>query len=80
MDRYWTAVLAFWIAIVFFASLKATTEVNLPFIQVLGGGGIAGNPIAGFGRRLGSGATGTAGGGDDPDAVARVLRGTDENV
>lgn len=80
MDRYWTAVLAFWIAIVFFASLKATTEVNLPFIQVLAGGGIAGNPIAGFGRRLGSGATGTAGGGDDPDAVARVLRGTDENV
>ena len=29
---------------------------------------------------LAENAAGTAGGGDDPDAVARVLRGTDENV
>jgi hypothetical protein len=34
VDWYWFAVLAFWTAVVFLFSLKATTNIALPFLQV----------------------------------------------
>jgi membrane associated rhomboid family serine protease len=80
MNWYWTGVLAFWVIVGFFSSLKATTDVHLPFIRVLGSAGAGGDAFSGTGTRLGGGVDRSRLLGAGDDAIARALRGTDENV
>ena len=72
VDWYWFAVMLFWVGVVFFGSLKATTNLSLPFIQVhwnplsgssatttTGGlGGSSGGMVTGLGHRLGGASEG----------------------
>ena len=60
MDWYWTGVLAFWVIVGFFSSLKTTTDMNLPFIRVLGSAGAGGDAFSGT---------------DSPRAAAAIDRG-----
>lgn len=71
VDWYWFAVILFWVGVVFLGSLKATTNLSLPFIQVHW------NPLSGSSAAAGSGGmTGTghrlggAGEGPGPGTVA----------
>lgn len=76
VNWYWFAVLAFWVTVVFLGSLKASTDLSIPFIQVhwnwnqLAGGGTT-NGWSGTGHRLGG--TG-AGPGHGTVAYSRLLQ------